>query len=72
MLYFLFFPNCDYRFLNKKHSGICIIHALACCIFNVPNKNLAKQDKLSQAAKATKNEQKNIFVCRRVNVEGYF
>jgi len=61
MLCFFLFPNCYYRFLNKKHSGICIIHALACCIFNVPNKNLAKQDKLSQAATATKNEQTNFF-----------
>lgn len=43
LFFSLVFANCYYRFLNKKRSGLCIIHALACCIFNVqikisPNK----------------------------------
>lgn len=68
------FANCYYRFWNKMNrrllhysrtwmqSVACFMLHVACCIFNVPNKNLAKQDKLSRTkGRLRKN------VCERPN-----
>lgn len=70
-LFFASFCKLLLSFLNKKRSDPCIIHALACCIFNVqikisPNKiNYRRQ----QRQKVAKNAN-NIFCVQKKSHRG--